>query len=138
MFYVQEIITDANTPASTPKETRLKVWAGVIHRCEVMFPPGPAGLLHVTISHGGHQIYPSNELQNFASDSETVGFNDYYQLQPGLNLMIIRTWNVDETFAHTCRVRLGVMPSWIVSPYMQFTGINSSLRRLLARIGATE
>ena len=136
MFYVEEISTDANTTRSAPKETHLRVWAGIIHRVEVYFPAGPSGLLHVQILHEGHQIYPANANQDFAADDVNIAFNDYYKLHVGLNRITIKTWNTDDTHDHICRVRLGVLPAWVVSPYEQFRKANASLKTLLRRIGA--
>lgn len=135
MFYVKEITTDADTARADSVETDRRVWAGVIHHVDVVFPAGCAGLLHVTIWHGGHQIFPSEELQDFAGDGETVSFKDHYKLIPGENLIRIKTWNEDDTFSHTCRVRIGVLPQKIVFPEYVFVDIANSLRWLLRRIG---
>lgn len=138
MFYVEDIITSADTSKSVAVTTSSKFWAGVIHKIEVMFPPGCAGLLHVRIFHQGHQVYPSDEDQSFAGDDETVSFNDYYELQPGANTLKIETWNEDDTYSHTVHVRVGVLPAGLVNPRMQFTAIAGSLRTLLRRIGVTD
>jgi len=135
MFYVKAIETAADTARADSIETDRRVWAGVIHHVEIHFPPGCAGLLHVEIWHGGHQIYPSEELQDFAGDDETVIFDDFYELVPGDNLIRIKTWNEDDTFAHTCRVRIGVLPKNIIFPEYVFQDIAKSLRWLLRRIG---
>ena len=138
MFYVKYIQTPANTPRLSPKTTRIKMWGGVIHRVEIMFPPGPQGLLHVQLFHGGHQIFPSTHGQSFAGDDETISFNDFYKLEPGFNTLIIKTWNEDDTYDHVCRVRIGVLPEWVVTPHILFTGITSSLKTLLRRIGVID
>jgi len=135
MFYVKEITTAANTERIDEIETPARIWAGVIHRCEIAFPPGCAGLLHVTIWHGGHQIFPSEELQDFAADGEIIAFNDFYPLVPGENKIIIKTWNEDDTFSHECRVRIGVLPKDFLYPEYVFKDIANSLRWLLRRIG---
>lgn len=135
MFYVKDITTAANTTRAGSIETDRKLWAGVIHHVEVMFPPGCVGLLHVTIWHGGHQIYPSEELQDFAGDGETIQFDDFYKLVPGDNLIRIKTWNEDEQYDHTVRVRLGILPQEMVFPEYVFADIANSLRWLLRRIG---
>lgn len=135
MFYVKEISTAANTTEFNAIETDRRVWAGVIHHVEVHFPPGCAGLLHVTIWHGGHQIYPSEELQDFSADGETIKFPDFYELVPGDNLIRIKTWNEDDTYAHKIRVRIGVLPKDFLYPEYVFKDIANSLRWLLRRIG---
>lgn len=135
VFYVKEISTAANTSQYAAIKTDARIWAGVIHRVEVQFPPGPTGLLHVTIWHGGHQIFPSEELMDFASDDETIAFNDFYRLVPGDNKIVIRTWNEDTVHAHEVRVRIGVMPEFLLNPQLIFADIANSLRKLLRRIG---
>jgi hypothetical protein len=135
MFYVKEITTAANTSKADSIETDRRVWAGVIHRVEVVFPPGCAGLLHVTIHHGGHQIYPSEELQDFIGDDEVISFNDFYELVPGDNLIRIKTWNEDDTFDHKVIIRMGILPKEYLYPEYVFQDIANSLRWLLRRIG---
>jgi len=136
MFYVYEITTPANTPASNPKETIAKLVRGVIHRVEIRFPPGPAGLLHVQIWRGGHQIYPSVTGQSFASDDETIAFDDFYELYHHPTYLRILTWNEDEYYPHTVRVRIGVLPKYVVDPRLMFEDLRNKLTILLRRIGA--
>ena len=136
MFYVKDISTPANTSRLSPVVSDIKVWSGVIHRVEVVFPPGPSGLLHVTIWHGGHQVYPSTEGMNFAGDNESSEFNDFYPLPLGFNTITVKTYNEDDTYAHTCRVRFGVLPRWLVDPTLQFRRISENFATLIRRIGA--
>lgn len=135
MFYVKEITTPANTERYNSIETDTRVWAGVIHHVGIKFPPGCAGLLKVSIHHGGHQIYPSEELQFFASDGETIRFKDHYILMPGDNKIRIKTHNLDDKFEHSCRIRLGILPEHILDPAWVFADIANSLRWLLRRAG---
>lgn len=136
MFYVYEITTPANTPKENPKETIAKLVRGVIHRVEIMFPPGPSGLLHVQIWRGGHQIYPSVTGQSFASDNETIAFNDFYELKHHPTYLRIITWNEDELYSHMVRVRIGVLPKYIVDPRLMFEDLRNKMTILLRRIGA--
>lgn len=132
-FYVKEV----ETSADSTNEVKFKVWSGVIHQVSVMFPPGCASLLKVSIWHGGHQIYPSTELQYFAGDGETIPFRDHYKLHVGLNQITIKTKNEDTQYSHACRVRLGILPGWLLDPTGPFRRISGSLATLLRRIGAT-
>jgi len=134
-FTVKAITTDANTAKADALETEIKLHAGVIHHVEVMFPSMCSGLCHVQILQAGRQVYPFDPLDSFSSDGETISFNDYYKLEPGLSKLTIRTWNEDELYPHTPHVRIGVLPEWIVAPYMVLTTVSEVLTSIAARLG---
>jgi len=136
MFYVKEIITPANTSRLAPKITEMKVWGGVIHHVEIMFPPGCMSLLHVTLSIGGWQFAPSDPDQSFAGDDETISYREYIPLKSGWNVIKIKTWNEDDTYDHMCRVRIGILPKWLVDPRREIRVLAGRMGKLLRRIGA--
>jgi len=131
VFYVRDITTPKETTPENPKVTEFKLSAGIIHRVEVIFPRGCAGLLHVTIWHGGHQLYPSTQGQDFSGDGETISFNDYYQLKSEVNLLKIKTWNEDTVFSHTVTVRLGILKEEEVNPYALMKDFIEIMKKLV-------
>jgi len=133
MFYVKEI----TTPANSTKSTTVKVWAGVITRVSVYFPPGPGGTLQVRLYHGGHQFSPANRDGYYSSDNETIDYQEYLKLAPGWNEIVIHTKNTSTLHPHMCRVRINVLPIFLAVPYYMMQGISANLRRLLSRIGVT-
>ena len=135
MFYVKKITTPANTSRLNPKVTRIRAWGGVITKIAVRFPPGPQFLLHVTVSVGGHQIFPVNETDSVIGDDESVETQEYYEMTPGWNTITIKTWNEDTLYAHDCVVRITVLPKFIADPFHAIKDIALSMRMLLKRIG---
>lgn len=109
MIYSFTISTPANTTEVNAQETTLKLNKGVIHRLEVLFPAGPAGLLHLQIKEGLYQLWPGNSEGNFAEDDNALSFAEYYELFRLPYRLTARTWNLDDTYAHKVTIRIGVM-----------------------------
>ena len=131
VFYTRDITTSADRSEAEALETPFKLSAGIIHRVEVIFPRGCAGLLHVTIWHGGHQLYPGTEEQEFVGDGETVSFNDYYELRSEINLLKVKTWNEDEIFTHDCTVRIGIMKPEEINPWIIVKELTNVIKTLV-------
>jgi len=108
MIFVFEIDTPANTSASSPVETILQLKPGLIHKLEIQFPHGCAGLLHLKIMRELQQVWPTNPLGNFASDGETIAYAEEYQLIDAPYELQAHTWNTDTAYAHTLRLRFGM------------------------------
>ena len=116
MIYVFDFETTANTAATAKKKTVLPLTKGVTYQVDFLFPPGPAHLLHVQITHALHSVWPTNPSADFAADNETISFNDAYPLiEPPFELDCY-TWNTDDTFDHRVIIRIGVSPIEIVEP----------------------
>jgi hypothetical protein len=135
MLYVRQISTPAGTTKDNATTTTIKAWSGVITRIEARFPPGPQFLLHVSVSQGGHQIYPVDDKYDVAGDDETVVADEFTEMRGGWNALSIKTWNDDATYAHQVVVRITVLPREIASPYDALKTIAVSLQFLLRRIG---
>ena len=103
-------ITTAITYSETNKlKTILPLARGVIHQIEILFPPGPAGLLHIHLNRGIHQIWPSNSEGNFSADDNTIGFREHFEITGRPYQLEAYTWNDDDTYPHLVIVRIGVL-----------------------------
>jgi len=110
MIYIYEITTPSNTPETSKQKTVLQLEKGIIKRIDVFFPPGPAGLLKVQICQGIHQVFPKNTDGYFASEFETISYDDEYAiLEPPYQLEAY-TWNEDDTYDHMCQIRFLIVP----------------------------
>lgn len=109
MFYDFALTIPANTLESAALEDVVKVTHGVLHRVEIAFPAGCAGLAHLVILHREFQIYPTNPGGSFASDNYTIPIDDYYELFDVPYSLKLRGWNLDDTYPHTLTVRLGIL-----------------------------
>ncbi len=110
MIYNFDITTPANTPATAKKETTLKLARGVIHQIDIVFPPGPAALLHVTINDALHQRWPTNSDKDFASDDDAISFREFLELKEEPFLLTAWTWNESTDYAHSVLIRIGLLP----------------------------
>jgi len=108
MIYRFGITTPANTTSSGKKRTDLKITAGIIHQLDIVFPPGPQGLLHVQINRGLYQIWPSNPDESFAADNDKISFPEHYEITNDPYRLEAYTWNDDDTYAHSLILRFGI------------------------------
>lgn len=109
MIYLQNITTPANTPTTSPLKTVVKITKGLVFKLELSFPPGPSGLLHVYIKHGGHKVWPSGSLDAFCGDNNTISFDDVFLVQQPPYSFDIYTYNNDDTYEHSVNVRIGLV-----------------------------
>jgi hypothetical protein len=110
VYYDFTLTIPANTTESSPTEDVVRVTHGVLHRIEVAFPAGCAGLAHLVILYREFQLYPTNPEGNFASDNYTIPIDDYFELFDHPYTLKLRGWNLDDTYSHTITVRLGIYP----------------------------
>lgn len=110
MIYRFAISTPANTTKLNKQKTRMKVTRGVIHQLDIVFPPGPNGLLHLQINAGQNQVWPTNPEEEFASDNDIISFREHNELMLEPYRLEAYTWNLDDTYAHTVIVRIGILP----------------------------
>lgn len=109
MIYQTTISTPITLYVDTPLRTVLKVAKGLVYKIEVDFPPGPQGLLKVRIFDGGHQMWPSSPDEYFQTDGYCISFEDTFLKLAEPYQFDILTWNIDETYAHTVTVRIGLV-----------------------------
>ncbi len=111
MFYDFAITVSANTAKAAPTTQELKLTHGVIHRVEVEFPAGCAGLVHCGLLQGIHQLWPTNPDGSFASDDYVIAIYEDYELATEPYVVKFVGWNLDDTYDHTVTVRIGVLDS---------------------------
>lgn len=115
MWFDYTITIPPNTPMESPTVVECPIAHGVIHRVEVQFPPGCAGLAHVQICRPIHVIYPTNPSGSFAADGRAISFDDYHLILERPYRVWLRGWNFDDTFPHTITVSLGILPESVAA-----------------------
>lgn len=118
MLFVFNISTPANTAATAKVKTILKVAYGIVHRVEIQFPPGPAGLLHLQIRDALHQVWPFNSDADFASHNVNISFREFIPVLVEPFEFQAYTWNLDDTYAHSVIIRLGILHPRVIAPWM--------------------
>jgi len=106
MIYVFPLLIPHSTPATAPQITVCQLSAGTLIRMALQFPGGLIGLAHVGLNVGLHQLYPTNPEGSFASSSETVEWEEEYELSEPPYQLVARAWNDDDTYDHTITVRV--------------------------------
>jgi hypothetical protein len=109
MIYSFDFAIPANTSFYDPKHNILPISKGLVYRVEFQFPYGVAGLAHVQVYDGGHQVWPSHPHNDFTGNNNTIAFDDLLlKSQPPFQLDLFG-WNDDDTYQHTIYVRVGVV-----------------------------
>lgn len=101
MIYKVDCPTPANTPKLTPSLFRVRVTLGVTEQVWVGFPPGCKGLCHLQVWHWGWPVWPWSPGDSFHWDGYMFTFHDSYELKTEPLELVIKTWNLDDTYAHT-------------------------------------
>lgn len=109
MIYSVDVTTEAIKPYADRQLTRLHVTKGLVYKVELFFPPGSHGLLHCFIMDGGYQCWPSTPGQTFTGDKILISFDDIYIKNSEPFLFDIFTYNLDDTYDHSCSIRIGMV-----------------------------
>ncbi len=102
-----QVTTPPNTAQVAPQSTNWTVGNGVIERVDVVIPPGHLALTGLQLQWGGRQVVP------FDGAEFLVGDNDEITVELGLyvhtGVVVVRTFNTDDTFAHAFLLRAYVV-----------------------------
>lgn len=109
MFYRYSLTVPANTPATEPASVVMYLTHGIIHQVEIGFPPGCAGLVHVSIHRLEHQAWPTNPDHAFAWDDYNIVLrNEALGLITEPYTLTMRAWSEDDSYQHTVICRIGL------------------------------
>jgi hypothetical protein len=139
MFYETSITIPAATAETSPTEVELKLTAGIIHTVELDFPHGCAHEARLRLFHQEHQLFPTNPSGYHASDGHVIVIRDHFHMKSAPYTLEIRGYSPDGSYAHTIRVRVGVLPSDLFGPAAPKPGVREKLvNALLGKPGRGE
>lgn len=101
MQYSVPITVQPTNTQSNPATVDATLNAGLLRRVDIIFPPGPAGLVHVYITRGGSQVLPTTANQTFFGDNIHFSIPCLIQLTDEAKTITIKGYNVGCTFPHT-------------------------------------
>lgn len=108
MFYSYALTVPANTARVSPHTAEVSLGHGTIHRVEVQFPAGCAGLVHAQIRYRERQIFPTNPDEDLSADGYVIAWDDDYDfISPPFHVLLV-AWNTDDTYPHKITFRFGV------------------------------
>lgn len=109
MIYGGVISTPPNTLASAPQETVVDIASGLIYHVKVIFPPGPSGLLRLQVFDASYQLFPTTIGAFFSGDNLKLEWDEMYDKSEAPHILIVRTWNLDDTYAHEVSVLFSIV-----------------------------
>ena len=104
MIYGGVISTPASTPEAAPQDTVIEVTGGLVYHVKIVFPPGPSGLLHVQVLDAAYQFIPTTQGESIVGDNRALEWDELYDKSEAPYLLTVRTWNLDDTYAHDVTV----------------------------------
>jgi len=111
VFFQIEVATPPNTPASAPVVARLAVYPGVTRQVWVGFPRGCYGLAHMQIWHWGWQLWPWTPQTSYHWNDYMFTFEDRYPILEEPLELVVKSWNLDDSFEHTLTFAVTVEPA---------------------------
>jgi hypothetical protein len=108
LFFSFDLTVAANTLAGAPVKLTAQLPPGTIHRVEVQFPTGCVGLVHTAAFRGAHQVWPTNDSFDLASDGWLVAWDDEYDLDAAPFSLELRARSDDDTYTHVVTWRLAM------------------------------
>lgn len=119
MIYTLTKAVPINGTVATARQYKMPVTAGLIYQFELYLPPGSSGLLHVMVTDGGFQVWPSEPGEWFFGDDTLIAFPDRYYVSSPAHLLDVWAYNEDDSFAHAFQVRIGqVSDPALISGFM--------------------
>jgi len=131
MYYDFSFTIPANTLKKSPTELEVKLTSGVIHRVEIGFPSGCAGLVNLAIRKGLHQVWPTNPDGAFNTNDYTITINEFYPLTTAPYKLTLQGWSLDDTYPHTIEVRFALLPPEVLYPEETFI---EAFKKLMKRL----
>jgi len=129
-LYHKIITVPKNTPKDIPIKEEITVDEyGYIVFTEIRFPPGPQGLLKVSVWYGETQLIPQKESDWIAGDDERIWDIPLFYITKGEKILV-KAYNEDDTYDHSFFFRMVVLPSDIVRPLFELGDSIRSIKYL--------
>jgi len=94
--------------SDNPLLQQVKLVRGIVQPLEVIFPPGPAGLVGVRAYQGSHQLVPQRDTSWLSGDGITYPHDTPIDLLSPPYVITLQGYNEDETYDHTIIFRFSI------------------------------
>lgn len=133
MWYVLEDTVPAGTSYANRRNTTMKVAGGILHTIYVTIPPGSGSLVHTQLRASSYFILPRNEDKSITGEHINVDYREWLELKAAENDLALVTWNDDDTYDHTVRMLIGVLPKAVMEVEEQYLKTLSMFIKLFRR-----
>lgn len=131
-FFHKTISVAKNTTEASPQVETIEIQSGIVHRVHISIPSGHAGLTGVRVLQGLHQVAPTTGSEWFQGDDMEIDYQEYIEVDEAPFELTIEAYNEDDTYAHTFRVGIGVLPEWVLLPQIALEKIMSGVADILS------
>jgi hypothetical protein len=108
--YKAAFTVPANTPRDTPEVQVVNLAIGTLTEIELLFPPGPVGMVNIQIYHLEHQLYPTTPGQSFIGHDTHITIADRYDLRDDPPQLRLFGWSPGTSYDHTVEISFTVAP----------------------------
>jgi hypothetical protein len=123
MLYSQDITVPADTAIADYTSTTMKLTKGVVTRVVVFFPWGCAGLCGVQIIRGTWQVFPLSRGEWLVGNDRPIDFHTEIALTTEPYELIVRAYNLDDTYDHTPIVSIGMVKDTMEGSFLNILKI---------------
>ena len=120
MFIIPVFVEEYTIPANTAHNSAIlrpfALTKGVITKLFIHFPHGCHSLARCQFLEGAYQIFPTSTGSFFADDGYTLPVDEFYILDKFPTSLSWKLWNLDDTYSHTLRATIVVLPLEVVIP----------------------
>lgn len=117
MFYEQDLIVLADTPASDKKQGVIKLTDGVVHYVSISFRAGCHNMVFATVNRAVHQIFPTNPDGYIKGNDVEIRGRVFYPLFTEPYELDLYGWSPDTAYNHTVTFRFWMLRLWQMIPY---------------------
>jgi len=115
-YFSKTISVPANTASEDFISETFDIQFGIVHRIHISIPSGHAGLTGIRVLQGLHQIAPTSGSEWFSGDDLELDYTEFIEVDETPFELTVDAYNEDDTYAHTFRVGVGVMPRYVMLP----------------------
>ena len=134
-LYVVDVTVPADTSQTNPVEYQVEIEEEVVVHVEVMFPPGPRGMVYTACYYGEEQLFPRPYGSYLHGDGETIAWEEYYELPESPCYLTIRAWSPGTSYPHTITWRINALPKNIAFWWVNITRLLNFISHAFAFFG---
>jgi len=117
VFFAWDVRIPKTTPKTSPVTQILKLSKGVISRLDVHFPAGCLYLVGMRLFRWEFQLVPLSRNEWLVGEDGTVPTEPYYELEEVPAQLKLVAYNDDDTYDHTLRIWVSVVPREVAAPH---------------------
>ena len=100
MHYAASLEITTTDTITSPAELVVHMGAGVIRKCQLIFPPGCARTVCLVVFKGADQVLPTNPEMYYAEDGQSILIDCYIPLGIADNKITLYGWSDGSTYDH--------------------------------------